>query len=112
MTQSNTEAKTLLALALLALQNNSKLSVRSAAGIYEVNEHRLRRRRKGIQSRRDWKHLLESRPCQGKDRHSEGLRSRLCDISGALIIRRGDYLEYMSTFLQLRLELLRKVSAA
>ncbi|KAI8710967.1 HTH CENPB-type domain-containing protein [Fusarium sp. LHS14.1] len=52
MSQSNTEAKTLLA--LQALQNNPKLSVRSAAGIYEVNEHRLRRRRKGIQSRRDW----------------------------------------------------------
>ncbi|KAJ3454558.1 hypothetical protein MRS44_013158 [Fusarium solani] len=52
MSQSNTEAKTLLA--LQALQNDPKLSVRGAAGIYEVNEHRLRRRRKGIQSRRDW----------------------------------------------------------
>ena len=52
MSQSNIEAKTLLA--LQALQNDPKLSVRRAASIYEVNEHRLRRRQKGIQSRRDW----------------------------------------------------------
>ncbi|KAJ3454583.1 hypothetical protein MRS44_013183 [Fusarium solani] len=52
MSQSNTEAKTLLA--LQALQNDPKLSVRRAASIYEVKEQRLRRRQNGIQSRRDW----------------------------------------------------------
>ncbi|KAJ3453284.1 hypothetical protein MRS44_017531 [Fusarium solani] len=52
MSESNTEAKTLLA--LQALQNDPKLSIRRAASIYEVNEHRLRRRQNGIQSRRDY----------------------------------------------------------
>ena len=51
MPQSNIEARTLLA--LLALQNDPKLSIRRAATTYEINEHRLRRRRKGIQSQRD-----------------------------------------------------------
>ncbi|KAF5725220.1 hypothetical protein FMUND_38 [Fusarium mundagurra] len=51
MPQSDIEANTLLA--LQALQNNPKLSTRRAANIYQVNEHRLRRRQQGIQSRRD-----------------------------------------------------------
>ncbi|KAJ3455087.1 hypothetical protein MRS44_013687 [Fusarium solani] len=52
LSQPNTEAKTLLA--LQTIQNDPRLSARRAAGIYEVNQHRLRRRQKGIQSRRDW----------------------------------------------------------
>ena len=52
MPQSSIEAKTLLA--LQALQNNPKLSVRCAAKMYEIDERRLRRRQQGIQSRRDW----------------------------------------------------------
>ncbi|KAJ3455983.1 hypothetical protein MRS44_017465 [Fusarium solani] len=52
MSDPNTEARTLLA--LQALQNNLKLSIRRAAGIYKIDERRLRRRRQGIQSRRDW----------------------------------------------------------
>jgi len=52
MPQQNAEARTLLA--LQALQNDRKLSLRQAASIYEVSEPRLRRRRNGIQSRRDW----------------------------------------------------------
>jgi hypothetical protein len=52
MSQYNTEAKTLLA--LQALQNDPELSLRHAASIYEVSEPRLRRRKNGIQSRRDW----------------------------------------------------------
>lgn len=51
MPQSNTEGRVLLA--LQALQNDPKLSIRRAAKTYEVNEHRLRRRQQGIQSRRD-----------------------------------------------------------
>jgi hypothetical protein len=51
MPQSDIEANTLLA--LQALQNNPKLSTRRAANIYQVNEHRLRRRQQGIQPRRD-----------------------------------------------------------
>jgi hypothetical protein len=41
-------------LALQALQNDPKLSLRRAAQIYKVNYYALRRRRNGIQSRRDW----------------------------------------------------------
>ncbi|KAG6996149.1 hypothetical protein FocnCong_v015127 [Fusarium oxysporum f. sp. conglutinans] len=52
MSQPSIEAKTLLA--LQALQNNPKLSVRRAAKMYEIDERRLRRRQQGIQSRRDW----------------------------------------------------------
>ncbi|KAJ3453844.1 hypothetical protein MRS44_018476 [Fusarium solani] len=52
MSQPNTEAKTLLA--LQALQNDPKLSIRRAASIYEVKEQRLRRQQNGIKSRRDW----------------------------------------------------------
>ncbi|KAG6998152.1 hypothetical protein FocnCong_v013463 [Fusarium oxysporum f. sp. conglutinans] len=52
MLDPNTEARTLLA--LQALQNNSKLSIRRAAKLYKISEHRLRRRQNGIQSRRDW----------------------------------------------------------
>ncbi|KAL9568850.1 hypothetical protein ACKAV7_006995 [Fusarium commune] len=52
MPQSNIEARTLLA--LLALQNDPKLSIRRAATIYEIKEQRLRRRRNGIQSRVNW----------------------------------------------------------
>jgi hypothetical protein len=51
MPQSHIEANTLLA--LQALQNNPKLSTRRAANIYQFNEHRLRRRQQGFQSRRD-----------------------------------------------------------
>ena len=51
MSDSNIEARTLLA--LQALQNNPKLSIRRAAGTYRVSEHRLRRRQNGIQARLD-----------------------------------------------------------
>ncbi|KAJ3545078.1 hypothetical protein NM208_g450 [Fusarium decemcellulare] len=51
MSQSNYEARMLLA--LQALQNNPKLSLRRAADIYKVNRITLRRRQHGIQSRRD-----------------------------------------------------------
>ncbi|KAM5527127.1 transposase [Fusarium oxysporum f. sp. phaseoli] len=51
MSQHSDEARTLLA--LQALQNNPKLSIRRAATIYEISEPRLRRRRNGIQSRYD-----------------------------------------------------------
>ena len=51
MSSSNTEARILLA--LQALQNNPKLSLRRAADTYEVNRMTLRRRQHGIQSRRD-----------------------------------------------------------
>ncbi|RYC80880.1 hypothetical protein BFJ63_vAg16228 [Fusarium oxysporum f. sp. narcissi] len=51
MSNSSTEARILLA--LQALQNNPKLSVRRAADTYEVPRNTLRRRQNGIQSRRD-----------------------------------------------------------
>ena len=51
MSSSNTEARILLA--LQALQNNPKLSLRRAAEIYKVTRMRLWRRQQGIQSRRD-----------------------------------------------------------
>ncbi|KAF5269036.1 hypothetical protein FOXYS1_31 [Fusarium oxysporum] len=51
MSQSSDEARILLA--LQALQNHRKLSLRRAANIYEVNLWKLRRRQAGIQSRRD-----------------------------------------------------------
>jgi hypothetical protein len=51
MAQPSDEAKTLLA--LQAIQNNPKLSTRRTAKMYEISEHRLRRRRNGIESRRD-----------------------------------------------------------
>jgi DNA-binding Lrp family transcriptional regulator len=51
MSDSNTEARTLLA--LQALQNNPRLSIRRVAKTYRVSDHRLRRRQQGIQSRRD-----------------------------------------------------------
>ena len=51
MSQPSNEAKTLLA--LQALQNDPKLSIRRAAKIYEIDERRLRRRQNGIQLRRD-----------------------------------------------------------
>src|SRR4029434_7838278 len=41
-------------LALQALQNNPKLSLRGAARLYQVSYCALRRRHNGIQSRRDW----------------------------------------------------------
>jgi hypothetical protein len=41
-------------LALQALRNNPKLSLRGAARLYQVNYWALRRRQNGIQSRRDW----------------------------------------------------------
>jgi hypothetical protein len=52
MSQSLDEARILLA--LQALQNDSKLSLRRAANIYEVNYWKLRRRQNGIQSRCDF----------------------------------------------------------
>jgi hypothetical protein len=51
MSQSSKEARMLLA--LQALQNSTKLSMRRAASNYEVNRKALRRRQQGIQSRRD-----------------------------------------------------------
>ncbi|KAJ3469699.1 hypothetical protein MRS44_003764 [Fusarium solani] len=51
MSATTIEARTLLA--LQALQNNPKLSIRRAASTYTVDERRLRRRQQGIQSRRD-----------------------------------------------------------
>jgi hypothetical protein len=51
MSNANTEARTLLA--LQAIQNNPKLSVRRATKMYEIPDRRLRRRQGGIQSRRD-----------------------------------------------------------
>ncbi|OBS16256.1 hypothetical protein FPOA_27617 [Fusarium poae] len=52
MPQSSDEARILLA--LRALQNNPKLSLRRTADIYKVNYWKLRRRHNGIQSRCDW----------------------------------------------------------
>ena len=51
MPQLNEEARILLA--LQALQNNPKLKLRRAAGIYEVGPMKLWRRRKGILSIHD-----------------------------------------------------------
>src|SRR5689334_19710417 len=52
MSDPNYEARILLA--LQALQNNTKLSIRRAADIYKVNRMTLGRRQNGLQSRRDW----------------------------------------------------------
>ena len=52
MSQSNDEAKILLA--LQALRNDPKLSIRGAALIYQVCHQKLGRRQRGMQSRRDW----------------------------------------------------------
>ncbi|KAG6979124.1 Pogo transposable element with KRAB domain [Fusarium oxysporum f. sp. conglutinans] len=52
MSQSNDEAKILLA--LQALQNDPKLSIRGAASIYQVCHQKLGRRQRGMQSRCDW----------------------------------------------------------
>jgi hypothetical protein len=51
MPQSSNEAKIILA--LQALQNNPKLSLRKAAAIYHVDRFALRRRQRGILSTRD-----------------------------------------------------------
>jgi hypothetical protein len=51
MSQPINEARILLA--LLALQNNPKLSLRRAVTIYEVRYSTLRDRKNGIQARRD-----------------------------------------------------------
>ncbi|KAJ3534004.1 hypothetical protein NM208_g7730 [Fusarium decemcellulare] len=51
MSESLDEARILLA--LQAIQNNPKLSLRRAAQIYNVNYWKLRRRQQGIQSQRD-----------------------------------------------------------
>ena len=51
MSSINSEARMLLA--LQALQNNPKLSIRRAAEIYSIHYRTLHRRQKGIQSRRD-----------------------------------------------------------
>ena len=51
MSQSITKANALLA--LQALQQDPKLSVRRAAAIYQVPRTRLRRRQEGITSRAD-----------------------------------------------------------
>ncbi|KAM6509943.1 hypothetical protein FALCPG4_19040 [Fusarium falciforme] len=52
MSQFNNEANILLA--LKALQDDPKLSLRRAASIYQVHHWTLYRRQKGVQSRRDW----------------------------------------------------------
>jgi hypothetical protein len=52
MSQSNEEARILLA--LQALQNNPKLKLRRAAKIYNIGRMKLWRRQQGIQSRLDW----------------------------------------------------------
>ncbi|PHH54914.1 hypothetical protein CFIMG_007618RA00001 [Ceratocystis fimbriata CBS 114723] len=52
MPQPNNEGNILLA--LQALQNDRKLSLRQAAKTYEVGYYKLRRRHNGIQSRHDW----------------------------------------------------------
>ncbi|KAJ0137288.1 Uncharacterized protein HZ326_19724 [Fusarium oxysporum f. sp. albedinis] len=49
MSQSSNEARIILA--LQALQNDPKLSLRNAAAIYQVDRFALRRRQQGIQSR-------------------------------------------------------------
>ncbi|RFN49752.1 hypothetical protein FIE12Z_5989 [Fusarium flagelliforme] len=51
MSQPSNEARILLA--LQALQNDQKLSLRRAADVYNVDYYALRRRQHGIQSRRD-----------------------------------------------------------
>jgi hypothetical protein len=51
MPPDNKEARILLA--LQALKNNPKLSIRRAAEIYKVHYRTLHRRHKGSQSRRD-----------------------------------------------------------
>ena len=51
MPQSSNEARILLA--LQALQDNPKLTVRRAANIYDVNRSTLGRRQHGILSKRD-----------------------------------------------------------
>jgi predicted DNA-binding transcriptional regulator YafY len=53
MSQPINEARILLA--LQALQNNPKLSIRRAADMYEVNRNTLRRHQNGNQSRCDWR---------------------------------------------------------
>ncbi|KAL9566933.1 hypothetical protein ACKAV7_008702 [Fusarium commune] len=52
MSQPSNEARILLA--LQALQNNPKLSLRRAATIYEIGFGTLRNRKMGMQSRCDW----------------------------------------------------------
>ncbi|KAL9563830.1 hypothetical protein ACKAV7_012072 [Fusarium commune] len=52
MSQPSNEARILLA--LQALQNNPKLSLRRAATIYEIRFGTLRNRKMGMQSRCDW----------------------------------------------------------
>src|SRR5689334_17619651 len=51
MHQKNDEAQ--VQLALQAMQNDSKLSLRAAAKIYSVHHTKLSRRQRGRQSRRD-----------------------------------------------------------
>ena len=51
MPQKNDEAQ--VQLALQAMQNDSKLSLRAAAKIYSVHHTKLSRRQRGRQSRRD-----------------------------------------------------------
>jgi hypothetical protein len=51
MSHKNDEAQ--VQLALLAMQNDPKLSARAAGGIYNVDHEKLSRRRRGMQSRRD-----------------------------------------------------------
>ena len=51
MPQPSYEARILLA--LQALQNDPKLSIRKAATVYQVNHRTLGRRRNGIHSKRD-----------------------------------------------------------
>jgi hypothetical protein len=52
MSQPSNEARLLLA--LLALQNNPKMSLRRAANAYKVSYGTLRNRKNGIPSQRNW----------------------------------------------------------
>ncbi|EGU72749.1 hypothetical protein FOXB_16738 [Fusarium oxysporum f. sp. conglutinans Fo5176] len=98
MSQSSNEARILLA--LQALQNNPKLTVRRAATIYQVNHCTLGRRQQGIQSRRG--SIPKSRKLSDQeeqiivqfilDLDSRGFPSRLSyveDIANSLLANRN-----------------------
>jgi hypothetical protein len=86
MSQSSNEAGILLD--LQAIQNNPKLSLRRAAGIYQVPFSTLQRRQDGIQSRRNY--ISKSRTLSDLDKYiivqfvldldSRGSPSRLCFV--------------------------------
>jgi hypothetical protein len=98
MPESSNEAKIILA--LQALQNDPKLSLRKAAAIYHVDRFTLSRRRHGILSKRDT--LTKSRLLSDQeedmivqfilDLDSRGFPSRLLyveDIANSLRANRG-----------------------